>query len=149
MDPFIAILSWLCLRGSDSWYLFCNLKSTKSGSLLEHGTTFSVSRFTTLLRCRLCDIGIGQADVSAYSGHSLKRGAVQLYRSLGYKDEFIMELVKSSEFTSYVNYCEVYNDCNSSLPRFSSMNSFLSHAFTLAEDQMGTNDGDMEFGVPK
>lgn len=87
MYPFVALLSWLCFRGPYKGYLFCDIKTTNAGNFLVHEAAFSVSKFTKLLRERLSSIEIGERDAQAYSDHSIKRGAVQLYWSLGYKDE--------------------------------------------------------------
>ena len=46
-----------------------------------------------------------------YSGHSIKRGSVQLYRALGIRDDEIMEIVQMSGYQAFANYCAAYNYC--------------------------------------
>ncbi len=71
-----------------------------------------------------------------YSGHSIKRGVVQLYHSLNLRDEQIMEIVQMKCSHAYANYCAAYNDCAPpSLPRFSSWRDFVNHAETIGLEQ--------------
>ncbi len=58
--------------------------------MLNTGKELTSSKFSKLLRKRLEIIGIGKEGVLVYSGHSIKRGAVPLYRL---RDEKIMEIV--------------------------------------------------------
>ena len=91
--------------------------------------------FVRFLRERLRSCGVGASDVVLYSGHSLKRGCVQLYRSLGIRDEQVMEIIQMNGFNAYSNYCAAYNDCAAnSLPRFTSLDDFIAHAETAAEE---------------
>lgn len=53
-----------------------------------------------------------------------------------------MELVKSSGFMSYSNYCELYNDCQSNLPRVSSLSSYLEHANTISNEEYRMKEND-------
>ncbi len=104
--------------------------------MLNTGKELSSSKFSKLLRNRLEIIGIGKEDVLMYSGHSIKRGAVQLYRSLNLRDEQIMEIVQMKGSHAYANYCAAYNDCAPpSLPRFSSWRDFVNHAETIGLEQ--------------
>ena len=41
----------------------------------------------------------------------LKRGSLQLFRSLGLRDEYAMQRVQMVGHKAYVYYCEAYNDC--------------------------------------
>lgn len=50
--------------------------------------------FKILLRERLNNIGVGSSDSLRFSEHSIKRGLVQLYGSLGLRDEMSMEKYK-------------------------------------------------------
>eukprot|EP00737_Agarophyton_chilense_P002027 gb/GEZJ01002293.1/.p1 GENE.gb/GEZJ01002293.1/~~gb/GEZJ01002293.1/.p1 ORF type:complete len:206 (+),score=22.41 gb/GEZJ01002293.1/:412-1029(+) len=134
VDPYIALLKWLCLRGSVNGSPFCDVKETAGGIFLLYNAIFSVSKFTDVLRIRMHAVGVGECDVKAHSGHSLKRGAVQLYRAQGFKNEMIMELVQPSDYHSYSNYCEAYNDCQSNRPRFSSVDALLNHAYLLGNE---------------
>ena len=77
-----------------------------------------------------------------YSGHSLKRGSIQLYRSLGLRDEYVMEKVQMVGQRAYATYCAAYNDCAPpSLPRFASCNEFVDHANRIQmEKELELND---------
>ena len=123
--------------------LFCDVTDTRAGEILHTGKGLSSSKFTKLLRNRLETIGIGNADVIMYSGHSIKRGAVQLYRSLNMRDEQIMEIIQMKGPHAYANYCAAYNDCAPpSLPRFSSWKSYVKHAETIGMEQNLVYDQD-------
>ena len=40
-----------------------------------------------------------------------ENGSVQLHRSIGLRDEYVMQRVQMVGRNAYVNYCEAYNDC--------------------------------------
>lgn len=70
-----------------------------------------------------------------YSGNSIKRGSVQLYRSLGLPDVAIMEIIQMSGRQAYANCCAAYNDCvPQELPRFNSVKEYVCHAGTICEE---------------
>jgi len=77
MDPFLAILSW--------W--FCNVSPTRGGGLITPGKLLTPQKFKAFFRERQRSCGVASGDTPMYSGHSLKRVAVQLYHSLGVRDE--------------------------------------------------------------
>ena len=134
LDPFLAPYSWITLRGSASGPIFCNVKSTTAGKTVDTTRPWSAKKFTDFLRKRLISIGIGTEDVLMYSGHSIKRGSVQLYRSLGMHDEAIMEKIQMSGQHAYANYCAAYNDCAPpSLPRFNSVTTYIRHANKISK----------------
>lgn len=96
----------------------------------------SSSRFTKLLRDRLPHLGIGREDCVIYTGHSLKRSAVQLYRSIGLRDEYIMKKVQMSGSRAYANYCAAYNDCGTAdLSIFTNIEDYIKHAKHIAGDE--------------
>lgn len=131
--PFTALLSWMSIRGNRPGYLFCHV-SDKNMICTEK--PWPVTEFTKFLRGRLRLCGVGPGDVSLYSGHSLKRGCVQLYRSLGMRDEHVMEIVQMSGDNAYANYCAAYNDCApNELPRFNNLDAYIAHAETVKEEQ--------------
>ena len=69
-----------------------------------------------------------------YSGHSLKRGSVQLLRSLGLRDKYFGHRVQMVGHKTCENYYETYYDCApEELPRFSSEGEYLRHAMRLME----------------
>lgn len=148
MDPFIAMYSWLTIRGSNSGPLFCDVKDTDAGYSIDTSKAWCAKKFTEHLRRRLSAIGIGDGDVKMYSGHSIKRGSVQLYRSLGLRDEAIMEIIQMSGQHAYANYCAAYNDCApQALPRFSSIKDYILHATKVTEESDLVHDKEafMEF----
>lgn len=60
MDLFVALLSWLLVRGSKSGPLFCDVISTRSGSKIVPERALSSTKFTVFLRTRLQSIGVGK-----------------------------------------------------------------------------------------
>lgn len=141
MDPKTALLSWLTTRGCKPGPLFCDFTIVRSGTLLDLAKPLSPSKFSNLLRERLLAIGIGADDVKMYTGHSIKRGAVQLYRSLGVRDEMIMEIIQMKGVNAYLNYCEAYNDCSpSGIPRFASIEELLTYSKAVSEEQVEVQD---------
>jgi len=137
MDPTIALLSWLSVRGPYEGDLFCDtVKNNHGVCKIDTARPLSSERFNRLMRNRLLGIGIAPGDVLMYSGHSLKRGSVQLFRSLGLRDEYVMQRVQMVGHRAYANYCEAYNDCApEDLPRFSSEKEYLQHAIRLMEEK--------------
>lgn len=131
--PFTALLSWMCIRGNREGYLFCAVNK-KNMIMTDH--PWPVKEFTSFLRSRLRMCGVGAGDVHMYSGHSLKRGCVQLYRSLGIRDEQIMEIVQMTGPQAYANYCAAYNDCRpSDLPRFTNIGAMVKHVGTVTAEE--------------
>ena len=137
-DPFVALLTWMKLRGNRPGFLFCHVNEK---NMIDTGRQWSTHDFTEFLRKRLRLCGVGSGVTELYSAHSLKRGAVQLYRSLGVRDENIMEIIQMSGPNAYANYCAAYNDCSpSSIPRFTNLSDFLKHAKTLIEEDKTRKD---------
>lgn len=74
-----------------------------------------------------------------YSGHSIKRGSVQLYRSIGYRDEHIMQKVQMTGQRAYANYCAAYKDlAPQELPRFSNVEEYIKHAESIAKREINS-----------
>lgn len=137
VDPFIALLTWMCIRGNRAGYLFCTVTDK---NIVRANESWPVPTFTAFFRDRLRMCGVGPGDVRMYSGHSIKRGAVQLYRSLGLRDEQVMEIVQMTGANAYANYCAAYNDCGpSDIPRFNNIDDFLRHADTVQKEQNSTS----------
>ena len=137
MDPVVALLSWLTVRGAADGFLFCDVKKTSSGVCkIDPTKSLSSDRFNSIMRSRLLLLGVGPGDTLMYSGHSLKRGAVQLYRSLGLKDEYIMKKVQMVGANAYLRYCEAFNDCApDDLPRFSGVEGYIQHAARIHQER--------------
>lgn len=141
MDLKTAPLSWLITRGSATGPFFCDVKPTRAGGVLETSKYWPISSFTNFFRGRLQQKGVGSEDVHMFSGHSLKRGSVKLYRSLGYRDEYIMDLVPMTGPNAYFSYCSAYNSCApTELPRFTGRKDFLAHAEYLSQESEGLNN---------
>ena len=134
MDPKVALLSWFTVRGATEGYVFCDARRSKSGICIIYPSKPLISdRFTKIMRQRISCIVIGSAG---YSGHSIKRGSVQLYRSLGLKDEYIMKKVQMVGTNAYLRYCEAFNDCApEELPRFAGVEGFIQHAAHVHKEQ--------------
>lgn len=129
MDPVIALLSWLTCRGGTNGPLFCYYTITRAEIRLNNENPLSVKQFTSFLRDRLVKVGIGQGGAKIFTGHSIKRGSVQLYRSLSLRDEMIMEIIQMTVHHAYENYCAAYNDfAPEELPRFSNIADYIAHA---------------------
>ena len=78
VDPCVALLSWMCIRGNRPGYLFC---AVNEKNMIASEKAWSAKQFTDFLCIRLRMCGVGSHDLEMYSGHSIKRGSVQLYRS--------------------------------------------------------------------
>lgn len=100
MDLFVALLSQVKMREVTDGSIFCDIKKFSKGFHINQGAGWSSSKFTAFLRERPDPISVASADVKIYSGHSLKRGYVQLYRSLNVCNERIMKLFKIKFTTS-------------------------------------------------
>lgn len=84
--------------------------------------------------------GVGSRSIMLYSGHSIKRVSIQIYRSLGILDEQIREFTQITGLNAYAAYCAEFNDCAlPSLPRFNDIEDFLKHAETLRSESADTN----------
>ena len=140
MDPKIALLTWLEIRGTEPGPLFCNLKETRSGFILDCSKHWSVEKFNSHLQNRLLSVGFGPSDVLRYTGHSIKRGCVQFYRSLNVRDEYIMQIIQMTGDNAYRNYCAAFNDdAPEDIPRFSSIESLLVHCDSVLKEKGLTN----------
>lgn len=143
MDPFVAILSWLTTRGATDGYVFCDMTDNRGVCKVDTSRSLSSTKFTAILRNRLRQIGVGKSDSEMYTGHSIKRGSVQLYRSLGLRDEFVMQKIQMSGYRAYANYCAAYNNCRENdLPRFTNVKDYIEHAAQIAvESDIVYDDG--------
>ncbi len=75
MDPKVALLSWLTVRGCSEGFVFCDARVSSQGICkYDPSKPLSSDRFTKLMRHRLSSIGIGKGDVRMHPGHSIKCG---------------------------------------------------------------------------
>ncbi len=130
MDPFVAVLSLICAGGSTDGYLF---RDVNEKEMMGYDMPWSTSDFTTFLRLRLRMRGVGKDDLVMYTGHSIKCGCVQLYRSLDLRDEQIMEIVQMRGTNAYTNYDAAYNNCHPpDIPRFTNVAALIEHVETVS-----------------
>ena len=94
LEQFSALLSWMTVRGPQERFLFCDVRNNRGINVIDCSSPMTAARFTKVLRTRLESIGVGSCDVAMYSGHSLKRGCVQLLRSLGLREEYVVQKYK-------------------------------------------------------
>lgn len=90
MLPLIAFLICSIVRGSAPGPLFCDAVSISGHEKNTCDKEWPVKGFRDFMRSRLNSIGVEPSDCERYYGHSIKGGAVQLYWSLGVRDEMIM-----------------------------------------------------------
>lgn len=85
--------------------------------------------YVSFLKDRLTEIGIGSGVVNTHSGHSPKRGGVQLLRYLGCKDHFIMKWFGMTGQAAYLRYTEGFNNAaGTPVPDFASTDDLIAHA---------------------
>ncbi len=126
------------LRGNRQGYPFCHVNDK---NMVDTGRQWSTRAFTEFLRQRFCLCGVRSGVTELYSAHSLKVGAIQLYRSLGVRDENTMEINQMSGPNVWASYCAAYNDCApNSIPRFTNLQDCLRHARTLTEEDKMRKD---------
>jgi hypothetical protein len=89
MDPNQALFQWLCHRGMGQGYLFCDVHADR----VRYSQKWDHKSFTAYMRDRLRKIGQGSDVSMRFSGHSIKRGSVQLYRKIGMSDLWIMQRI--------------------------------------------------------
>jgi hypothetical protein len=90
MDPTLALCLWLKHRGDGNGHLFCSIANS---GRLDYNNPWDSKKFIEYMRSRLHLIGEGQANLAIFSSHSIKRGAVQLYRKIGMSDQWIMRRI--------------------------------------------------------
>ena len=95
MDPKVVLLTWFSVRGPSDGLLFWDIAVKREGTCkINRARPLSSAKFNTLMRGRLRSIGIGAGDMLMYSGLWLKRVSVQLHRSLGLSDDYVMQRVE-------------------------------------------------------
>lgn len=76
---------------------------------MNYNEAWRNKKFVDFLRLRLGDVGVPASETGLYTGHSLKRGGVQVMRSLGVKDLSIMKWFGMTGQSSYLRYTELCN----------------------------------------
>lgn len=128
MDPMLALSAWLLVRGDAQGFLFCSIVG-ESPKSLKYCTPWSKKHFESFMARRFVSLGIGQSIARTYTGHSGKRGGVQLLRFLGCKDIFIMNWFGMTGSGAYLRYTEAFNDLTgTAVPDFASIESLFAHA---------------------
>jgi len=132
MDPFIALMTWLLVRGSNVGPLFCDYKMTKGGLVLQTSFPIIPSKFIALMRDRLQRCGVGKEDVKAYCTHSIKRRAVQSYRNIGRTDFQVMDHIGIVGEGAYWKYAGLHRlDTPKQLSQFPNSEDLIRHAKEL------------------
>jgi hypothetical protein len=86
-------------------------------------------KFIQYIRDRLILTGEGEGNARCFTGHSIKRGSVQLYRTMGVSDSWIMRRINKSGEYAYLRYTEAFNDAAPiPIPEFSNLEAFISWA---------------------
>lgn len=90
MNVHLAFTAWAKLRGDKAGFLFCDLEERKHFRLVHH-EAWPNKKFVSFLQSRLSSIGVPQELSKFYTGHSIKRGRVQLLRLLQVRDTSFMK----------------------------------------------------------
>lgn len=134
MCPRLAMAAWMKVRGNQPGPFFCDVRGEGFGQRIVHSSPLPSKRFCERLRQRAREVGWSQRDAARLTGHSIKRGGVQLLRKLGMSDSDIMEIFKMSSVVAYIRYTELSEKACSSddVPKFTSYAAFMAHANTLS-----------------
>ena len=129
MDPIFAFSMWLHVRGNVEGYVFCQVVGEGSNAKIVHHTPYSRKTLLNFLQSRSMTLGYGVRRAKRFTGHSAKRGGVQLMRFLGCTDLYIMNWFKMSGQKAYIRYTEGFNDLSGlNVPAFHSTEALQSHA---------------------
>lgn len=77
--------------------------SVTDKNMIHTDEAWPVKYFTYFFRNRLHMCGVGASDVQMYSRHSLKRGCIQLYPSIGISDAQVTYITQMAGDQSYAN----------------------------------------------
>ncbi len=82
--------------------------------------------------------GVGNDDVVISTGHSIKRKCVQLYWSLGLRDEQMVEIVQMRVKNASTTYNAAYNDCHPpDIPKFTNGAALIKHEESASGELTG------------
>lgn len=133
MDTFFALSFWALQRGDSPGLLFCNVLQNNAIHIAHH-EPWARKQFVSFMQERFEKIGLGSANARAHTGHSPKRGGVQLLRFLGVKDANIMSWFGMTGNNAYLRYTEGYNDLSgTTCPDFSGTAYLAAHAKSRKE----------------
>jgi hypothetical protein len=125
LDASVALGLWMAHRGSDDGFLFCNFV----GERLDYGRPWDAKKFIQYMRERLILAGEGEGNARYFTGHSIKRGSVQLYRTMGVTDNWIMRRINMTGEYAYLRYTEAFNDAAPTpIPEFSNLDAAIAWA---------------------
>lgn len=137
MNPIIAILSRLLVRVPQNGFLIWDVVNNKSG-FCEIDPTRAL---TSKIKCNDARTTIRHRNFSrrysfVFGTFYEERLSLQLYCSLGPRDEYVMQRVQMLGPIAYANACEADNDCApEDLPRFFSEGEYLNEASRLMEEK--------------
>lgn len=144
MDPLFALAAWVYARGNLDGFLFCNIVRSDSSSRMILEEPWPRKSFVSFMQERFRDIGFGSGVLNAHTGHSPKRGGVQLLRFLGCKDTFIMKWFGMTGQIAYLRYTEGFNDARgTAVPDFASSSDLQAHAIALKDLEQVLESEDM------
>lgn len=108
MDPMFVLISWLIRRVYSDGFLFFNILRTKS---LQLGHSEPWTRIFCFIDARpIYPDWNGKNTAKARTGHSRKRGGVQMLRFLCVKDSYIMQWFDMFGDEAYLRYIESINN---------------------------------------
>jgi hypothetical protein len=144
MDPVMALCHWLTIRGTGAGHIFCSISAS---GRLDYTKPWDPKSFIEFMRERLHLLGEGSANLAHFSTHSIKRGAVQLYRKIGMTDQWIMRRINMHGEYAYLRYTAEFNDvAPQEVPQFSNVDAATNWAQIRADDDLNLEDalGDEE-----
>jgi hypothetical protein len=100
LDASVALGLWMAHSGSDDGYLFCNFV----GERLDYDRPWDAKTFIQYMRESLILAGEGEGNARYFTGHSIKRGSVQLYRTMGVTNNWIMRRIYMTGEYAYLRY---------------------------------------------
>jgi hypothetical protein len=139
MDAISSLCHWLIIRGYGTGHIFCSISATGRA---DYTRPWDQKSFIEYMRERLHLVGERRANLAHFSTHSIKRGAVQLYRKIGMADRWIMRRINMVGEYAYMRYTAEFNDvAPQEVPQFASSQAARNFwALTLPEDDLTLED---------
>ena len=101
MDACFHFMKWVLVRGDSPGFLFCHVD--QNGRIMP-GRQMESQVFLNWFQGCLQDGGESPVGVRAFRGHSMKRGGVKIWKSLGRADGWIMRRMHASGFAAFLRY---------------------------------------------